>query len=170
MATRDKSSYQTYIYDILSDDIYVVCPNCHQQAFVKFSGGKFKEGAKKEIRFVCTHCGHNKTTEQYSPAILFSSAPEPAFGQHILIGTSLDPYFHLPLWLTTDCCGHVLWAYNYSHIAFLKQVVEAKLRERNGLKMSNQSLGSRLPRWMTASKNREEVLKAIENLQNKTSD
>jgi hypothetical protein len=41
------------------------------------------------------------------------------------------------------------------------------LRERNDVEYSNKSLGSRLPKWMTSKKNREEVLKAIDKLKNK---
>jgi hypothetical protein len=167
MTNREKHSYHTYIQYFLNEDILVVCPHCSRQAFVQFSD-KFREAAKREIRLVCTHCGHNKTTEEFSPAILFSSKPVPAFGQHILIGAALDPYFHLPLWLATPCCGNILWAYNDAHLAFLKSVVEAGLRERNGIEKSNQSLGSRLPRSITSAKNRETVLKAIESLQHRS--
>jgi hypothetical protein len=59
---------------------------------------------------------------------------------------------------------YVLWAYNYEHLIFLQQHVAATLRERKGEEKMNQSLGSRLPRWMTSAKNREKVVHYIEEL------
>jgi hypothetical protein len=61
----------------------------------------------------------------------------------------------------------MLWAYNYDHLNFLKDHIQATLRERNAQEPSNQSLGSRLPAWMTSAKNREAVLKGIAHLQQK---
>lgn len=60
--------------------------------------------------------------------------------------------FCFPLWLRTDFEGHVLWAYNIKHLDFLRDHIDAKLRERNGQELFNKSLGSRLPKWMTAKK------------------
>ncbi len=96
----------------------------------------------KNKRIICEKCGFNK----------------------ILTENSTYSY---NLWFSMDCCGEELWAYNRKHLNFLKEHVEATLRERNDLPFSNKSLGSRLPKWMTSSKNRENVLKAIEKLNNK---
>jgi len=57
-----------------------------------------------------------------------------------------------------------LWAYNYKHLRFLREHVEAQLRERNEVAIRNQRLGSRLPKWMLAKKHRERVLKSIKHL------
>ncbi|MEO6133505.1 MAG: hypothetical protein ABIP35_00035, partial [Ginsengibacter sp.] len=62
---------------------------------------------------------------------------------------------------------NILWAYNLEHLDFLRGHIEATLRERNGQELLNKSLGSRLPKWMTAKKNREPLLKKISELQNK---
>lgn len=98
------------------------------------------------------HCGYN-----------VSGPEDPSSGQ--VLGAAVDPYFRQPLWLTISCCGQLLWAYNPEHLALLKQLVGARLRERNGLPPANKSLGSRLPRWMTAAGNRQKVLKAIGELE-----
>jgi transcription elongation factor Elf1 len=166
MTTRNIEGYQKYIHDFIKE-VYVVCPSCNKQAQVKSSGESFKGNNKSEIRLICTNCGHSKTSKDYSRNVLYSSSADAAFGGYILIGSPLDPFFHLPLWLTTTCCDNLLWAYNYEHLHFLEKHVEAKLRERNGVEVSNRSLGSQLPRWMTSSKNRKEVLKCIENLKTK---
>ena len=80
------------------------------------------------------------------------------------MGTSVNSYFHLPLWQTINCCNNIFWAYNYEHLEFLKNHIESKLRERNLDEISNKSIGSRLPKWMTSKKNRETVLKIIQQL------
>jgi hypothetical protein len=49
-------------------------------------------------------------------------------------------------------------------IEFIEAFVRAKLRERKPHELygwSNQSLCSRLPKWIQSGKNREEILKAI---------
>jgi DNA-directed RNA polymerase subunit RPC12/RpoP len=165
MTFRNNQAYKNTVYDFIHEPIDVVCPQCSQHALVKSLDGA-AEKSQKNIRFTCTNCGHSKTTHP-SSVVLSSGNSQPIFGRHTLVGAPLDPYFHLPLWLTTDCCGEVLWAYNDAHLIFLKQLVESKLRERNGQENRNQSLGSRLPRWMLAAKNRNDVLKGISTLQAK---
>jgi hypothetical protein len=75
----------------------------------------------------------------------------------------------LSLWLQTPCCGHILWAFNYAHLSYLESYVEAEQRDRTQTTYgwSNSSLASRLPKWMIASKNRDDVLKAIKKLRDK---
>ncbi len=96
----------------------------------------------KNERIICEKCGYNK------------------------IITDRSTYTY-NLWFSIDCCGQNLWAYNRRHLNFLKNHIEATLRERNDLPFSNKSLGSRLPKWMTSKKNRENVLKSIDKLNNK---
>lgn len=43
-----------------------------------------------------------------------------------------DPYFGFDLWLQVDIKGNVLWLYNLEHLDYLKEYVEAKLREDDG--------------------------------------
>jgi hypothetical protein len=44
----------------------------------------------------------------------------------------VDNCFGLPLWLQTPCIGRTLWAFNARHLAYLKQFLQAELRERRG--------------------------------------
>lgn len=76
-----------------------------------------------------------------------------------------DPHFGLPLWLVAPVRGRTLWAFNYEHLAFLKDFVAATLRERDA--NVNRSQASRLPNWLTARANREIVLTAIQRLETK---
>jgi hypothetical protein len=100
-------------------------------------------------------------------SVLYSSGRKIITGRYYVVGGEIDPFFYLPLWLKTDFEGHSIWAYNLEHLHFLRQHIEAKLRERNGQELSNKSIASRLPRWMTSKKNREIILKKMDELQKK---
>jgi hypothetical protein len=102
-------------------------------------------------RFSCTACGSSKDWSE----------------KKIERWYTVDDYFHYPLWLQTSCCGETLWAYNLRHLEFIEAFVRAKLRERKPHELygwSNQSLFSRLPKWIQSSKNREGIIKAIANI------
>ena len=71
------------------------------------------------------------------------------------------------LWLSIQLKEGELWAYNLEHLEFIKNHISANLRERTLENISNKSIGSRLPKWMTSKSNRNDVLKAIEKLKNK---
>jgi DNA-directed RNA polymerase subunit RPC12/RpoP len=79
------------------------------------------------------------------------------------IGVQSDPAFGLPLWLKTSCCGEPLWAYNAEHLRALRAYVAAGVRERVG--MLHWSMFSRLPKWISAKKNRDAVLAGIDRLE-----
>lgn len=75
----------------------------------------------------------------------------------------VDNCFGLPLWLQTPCAGHTLWAFNARHLAYLKEFLQAELRERHGT--ANASVISRLPAWMKSAKHRDEALRAVQRLE-----
>jgi len=163
---RTKDDYRKQLYDFIKD-IYVVCPACGRQAIVltpELSAGKKNEPG---IKLICTKCGHNKRLDEKPDSVIHATAYKTITGKYTITGGIIDPYFHLPLWLTAKCSDHILWAYNYEHLDFLYGHVEAKLRERNIQDMKNKSMGSRLPKWMTSAKNREMILKALTQLKNK---
>jgi len=116
-----------------------------------------------DIKVVCSGCGFNKTLENVSPR----KDEKQKRGNILIFGAPVDPFFHLPVWLSADFSGETLWAYNLEHLNFLAEHVGAKLRERNSLAFNVRSIGARLPRWMTAADNREAILKAIEKLKEK---
>lgn len=136
-ATRIKHTYATHWQDFGTESL-VECPTCNRQAIAKTSPTR---ALNEPVKVICSHCGFNKVYQ-----------------------TIIVP---VRLWLTIECEGHLLWARNYAHLDFLKQHVEAFLRERNTTPYSNSGLGSRLPRWMTSKKNRDKVLKCIERLKQK---
>ena len=86
---------------------------------------------------------------------------EPIDWRPILNDRAMDPFFGLPLWFTDHVLGHNLWAYNREHLKFLKNVVEAEIRE---VKTAYRTLSVSLPKWMLAGKHRAEILKAIDRI------
>lgn len=165
-ALRTNDAYQKLIYDFMKD-MYVICPSCGGQAIVRSPEFVIRPKDEREIKLICLVCGHNKRLDEKKASVLLKTSNNIITGRYFIIGAAIDPYFNLPLWLTTECCENVLWAYNYEHLDFLRKHVEAKLRERNIQSISNKSLGSRLPKWMSSNKNREAVLKCIDKLKNK---
>lgn len=126
--------------------VLVRCPACQQCATVirpviverRYAGNP---------RLICVHCG---------------LAREYAYRGHTT-GVPLDPFFGLPLWLQTACCGHTLWAYNAEHLHVLEGYVAARLRERL-IGRSTYTMIEVLPTWMKRSKHRDEVMRAISRL------
>jgi predicted nucleic-acid-binding Zn-ribbon protein len=93
------------------------------------------------IKVTCIDCGYNKTHNHTMPN---------------------EDY-----WLSIELSHGLFWAYNYEHLEFLRQHISAELRERSLDDIKNHSIGSRLPKWISSKKNREEILKVIEKLKAK---
>lgn len=74
----------------------------------------------------------------------------------------VDPFFGLPLWLQTPCCGQTLWALNVEHLDVLEGYVAARLREKKP--NTAYTMLEILPRWMKTARHRDEVLRAITRL------
>ncbi len=146
METRFRDTGQS-IY-IFIDEVLVECPRCSKCAHIlaQSKPGRF---IPNSARLVCRACGFTKDDDARS----------------VQVGTNIDPYFKLPLWLQTPCCGETLWAYNYRHLNFLEVLVGARLREsRTNL---GQTMAAKLPAWIKTAKNRDEVLKCIARLKDK---
>lgn len=123
----------------------VRCPRCRARAFVQ---GMING---PPARLICEACGLAKVKE----------------GGGAAVGGPYDWFFHLPVWLQVPCAGHTLWAYNLRHVEFLESYVAAKLRLRDREVATidvNKRLASRLPQWMTAGKNRTEIVHALTKL------
>ena len=129
-------------------DILVVCPRCGGCShLLAVTGGR---------RFICSSCACNYSWDLKRDG----SLAMPTGGPHL-------PGFELDLWLLTSCCGENLWAYNQRHIEFLESFISALLRphvKHPQYGWSNQSLQSRLPQWMQAKHNRNEVVHGLQKL------
>lgn len=168
MTLRSKHSYEILIEQFLHEDVWVACPGCGQRAIVRAAPATDEAGTSGVARVVCVHCGYSKHLAT-RPRVTMRTTNGRYIGKgYYVVGSAVDPLFHLPLWLQKDFGNETFWAYNLAHLAFLRDHVGAKLRERNRENILNRSLGSRLPRWMVSEKNRAPLLKLIDELFVKT--
>ncbi|ACT03189.1 hypothetical protein [Paenibacillus sp. JDR-2] len=129
------------IYDFLYKyDILIECPHC-----LKSARGLRRSEGEFGYLLQCKRCG------------ILSHPNVGSWGNGTFMGFNV--------WLRTDCCGELLWAYNKEHLDLLDGYINASLRER--IPNQNQSLASRLPDWIKNRKNRNELAKGIAKLQNK---
>ncbi|MEP0265411.1 hypothetical protein [Dokdonia sp.] len=160
------NAYGKTLYEF-TNNIYVVCPKCKNQAIVT-SKGFLKEKDETEIKLTCSSCGMNTYYAETPKDIWTLQHSEVTYEtRNLILGANIDPYFRLPLWLQKEMPDGLLWAYNYEHLDFLEKHIHAKLRYRDLTNNHNRSLGARLPKWMTSRKNRTEVLNGIEKLKQK---
>ncbi len=134
-------------------EFLIVCPRCSKQAKVLPNGDAEFDPFKDLFRsrkLVCTNCGFNEIWKK----------------SKIYTNGNVDWYFRLPLWLEISCCGERLWAYNLKHLEMLENYVAAKLRERTVKGRS--SFLSKLPKWIKSAKNRDEILRGIAKLKEKS--
>jgi hypothetical protein len=113
-------------------------------------------------RLSCPGCGHSK---DWLPRLARASDRHVSGGRAVphLSGPD-DPFFGFPLWLQRSCCGgRVFWAYNLAHLELVEGYVRARHRERGSWTGSG-SLVERLPTWIKAASNRDEILAAIQQL------
>lgn len=132
------------------DEFLVKCPRCNSCAIVYSIDFKLTDWFAPR-RFSCKACSLSKNWSERKIRRLWHGEP-------------VDDYFHYPLWLQSPCCDRILWAYNLRHLDFIEAFVKAELRERKPdpkYGWSNNSLFSRLPKWIQSSKNREAILKSI---------
>ena len=150
MPTRfrdDETQPGVVVYPIL-----VQCPRCQRRAEIVVVDPPAQDDGETpqhgwRTRLVCPACGHTAD----------------GFKKYAALGAPGTDFFSgLPLWLQVPCAGHLLWAWNESHLDFIERYVAADLRERTP--NINKSLASRLPAWIKSGKNRDEVLKGIRRL------
>ncbi|MCC6752357.1 MAG: hypothetical protein IT266_00065 [Saprospiraceae bacterium] len=165
MNLRNKDGYQTHLTDFLKYDILVICPKCSGKAIVHAGNFPIPPDAEHAVKLTCSACGYNKRLSEHRESLPSGSSVTASAGRHYIFGDAIDPFFFVPLWLKTDFEQHTLWAYNFEHLDFLRRHLEARHRERNGLNPANRSMGSRLPKWMTAQKHRAQILKKLDELQ-----
>ncbi len=75
---------------------------------------------------------------------------------------AVDPIYGCELLLKTDFRGNTLWAWNLEHLDFLEDYIGCSLRER--IPNRNGSMASRLPQWMKEAKNRDALMKSIQQV------
>ena len=106
---------------------------------------------KSKMEVTCTACGQ---------ARLYDTAYKRTYANS---QQASDPYFGLPLWLQAPFGSHTVWAYNRKHLAYLKEYVQAKLRE--SASGGRHALTWKLPNFIKLAKNRDGILKIIARLE-----
>ncbi len=135
-----------------SNEFLVHCPKCGEMAKIiptSSPTNKLNYEIFAPRKLICLSCVYQNSWK----------------GNKISVGSDIDWYFGLPLWLRINCCNEILWAYNLNHLEIIEQYVSAKLRERT--KKGRNSFLSKLPTWLKSAKNREIILKAIGKLRTK---
>jgi hypothetical protein len=141
----------------MMDEILIVCPQCQACARITTKVPAARDWFAPR-RLSCLRCG---LTRDWAAKTISRSSRS---------GTVTDDFFGEPLWLQAPCGSGTVWAYNFEHLALIESYIRADLREhrqRPDYGWQNSSLVNRLPRWMTAAKNREKVLKVIQRLNSK---
>ena len=136
------------------DAVLVVCPRCGGPAGVAPLATDGREPSPfSDRRATCSGCG------------LTLDWPGHRNDRTIRWWTDgRDPHLGLDLLLRTPCAGRTLWAYNEVHLDLVERYVAARHRERAGPAGGEASLVERLPPWVKAATNRDEVLKGCERL------
>lgn len=134
-------------------DVLVRCPRCG-------GGAHVVSRPARPAKLTCGHCG----------LVRDQRLPQSVRGLYRLYADGRDPFFGLPLWLTTETRHGILFAYNEEHLSVLASVVRATLRERHTLPpvmLRNRTMQSRLPRWIKLAGNRAEVMRGLARLRQK---
>lgn len=165
MEQRQKGAYQKFLYNFIRGEVLVHCPKCCKKATVVLGATEFPDVKEDEIKVVCSSCSFFKSLTDKEKPILLRTNRQVVRGRMYFLNAPRDPFFRLPVWMMTRYKNHLLWAYNHEHLEYLRTFVEAKLRERNGEEnVYNKSFGSRMPKWMQSKKNRDSILKKLEEL------
>lgn len=150
-----------------SNEVDVVCPKCAGRALVK-GPGLYGEHIETSTFCVCVHCGYNQKYQDKNPDFTQTNSANRVYKHHLqLLGGEVDPFFHHALWYMAPCLNGYIWAYNLKHLELIETFIASTNRSRNGLPNKNNSIASRLPKWMGAAKNRATVLKCFRYLKAK---
>lgn len=137
------------IYSLIQDPVDVHCPSCDARAtLVPLDDPRTSRIVRR--RLACGDCGFVRDHDGHAVAYF-------ADGR--------DPCFANPLWHRKRTPKGLIWAYHRAHLEMLRAYVAASERERSqNPTWHNHSYVSRLPAWIKAAKNREAVVKALDQL------
>ena len=145
MTVNPADIYEISIYELM-DEVLVECSKCKKQARVKRLDNR-----NNLTRISCKACGFFR--QKAKPKMLISK-------------DGFDPFFGLELWLKAPALGNLVWAYNRRHLELLHSYISSDMRIRKPYVSGarNSTVGSRLPKWMSAKKNRTTIVKVLEKI------
>lgn len=129
------------------------CSNCAVEINLTIPNVNEK---REKIAVKCKSCG---ITQEYEPRNI---PQEWLFSNKERVN---ENYFGLPLWINSNFRNYTFWAFNYEHLDYLKKYISADLRERNN--RTHWTMVEKLPDWIKSSKNREKLIKLINELETK---
>ena len=137
------------IYSLVLDPVDVRCPDCDARAkLVPLVDARASRLVPR--RLACGSCGFTRDHDGVVVAY-FADGRDPCFGY--------------PLWYRTTTAKGVLWAYHRPHLEMLRAYVASTDRQRSqNPTWRNRSYFSRLPAWIKSAKNRDMVVKALNQL------
>lgn len=143
--------------------IDVVCPRCEKKAIVIGASLNTTMAEHEEkVRFSCGGCGYAVKYANTPKLIVYiNSRGIPKYSRIIFRNEPIDPFFGFTVWYRLETVYGLLWAYNLDHLLVIEAYISDPLRQRNGLEYRNNSLASRLPKWVSSAKNRTYLLKII---------
>lgn len=167
------------IWDFI-DDILVECPGCGGCAHV-LPRKPGSAGVSSQRRVTCLRCGYARDAANWRDRResrpnwrkerrangqrrqASSSWYTPPGAPHPPHPSPTDTFLGLPLYLQTPCAGHILWALNPRHLAWLESFLAAGLRE-DAAPMRRKTAVSALPQWLILAHHRDEALRAVSRL------
>lgn len=135
-----------------------VCTSCERWFNESFTDER--QFSQKNVHILCPHCqaSNQVALKQRSTKARIWSAPEIKGGK--------DPFFQLNLYLLTHYRGKLIWALNHEHLHYLIEYISADLRVKPSLYIKRHA-SYRLPKYMKDAKNRQGIVKALQDLQYK---
>lgn len=146
-----------------TERIDVVCPRCEKKALVMGipAYAPITEHEKK-VRFSCVSCGYAiKYANTPKMLVYINTQGKPKYSRVLYRDAPIDPFFGFTVWYRVDTTYGLLWAYNLEHLSVIEAYIADPLRERNGIENRNNSLASRLPKWVSSAKHREYLLRLV---------
>lgn len=153
-----------------TERVDVVCPKCQKKAVViGVTANASRDEIEEKVRFSCYACGYAIRLAN-TPKVLFyqNSRGKGVYGRILHMNAPIDPFFGFSIWYQIETVHGLLWAYNAQHLEVIEQHIKDHLRQRSGLLYMNRSIGSRLPKWVSSSKNRDYLLKLIQRAKTRT--
>jgi hypothetical protein len=161
------------------DEILVECPACGGCAHVLPKDPRHA-GFSSPRRVTCLRCGYARVARD--PRAKTKARPQwqkerQVNGQRRQVPTAryvpgapcparrgpVDTFLGLPLYLQTPCAGHIFWALNARHLAWLESFLAAGLRE-DATPVRRKTALSALPQWLILARHRDEALRAAARL------
>ena len=139
-------------------EVFCVCPKCGSIAIIRAESKYAIPWCPYNVSFTCLSCPNREQWPSSSWASDFSDF-NPAYG--------IEPYFGYQLALQANVKGGVLAVLNPSHARDIAEFVA----EKNRLAPANSkwAMVNRLPKWVKLARNRDHVIRALENLQRQAS-